>query len=363
MVERSITTGPGASGAPGAPGAPGPAGEPVRPRSVTIHDVARAAGVGRQTVSNVLNDTGRVGPAARERVLQAIEALGYQPHRGARSLRSRRTMQLAYQMPRIQLQPSNLIMVQFLQALVTAAAHRQYSLVVVAPETDPVAGLRRLVASRSVDAFVLSELQPADPRVALLAEAGVPFACFGQVARPLPQHWVDIDNNAGTQAAVEHLAGRGVTRLAYVGYRSDRYWDADRAAGFQAAAARRGVTGAPVLLVDENAAAESTGRQVGELLAAHRPAGVVAGSDRLAAIIYTAAAQAGLAVGRDLAVTGFDGSVIATLLSPQLTTVAIPVDEIAGRLVDRALSQLAGPAADAGPGELVAARLRQGAST
>jgi DNA-binding LacI/PurR family transcriptional regulator len=350
MVERSIRpSGPSGSDARG--------GAAAR-RSVTIHDVARVAGVGRQTVSNVLNGGGRVGAATRVRVLDAVQALGYQPHRGARSLRSRRTMQLAYLMPRIQLQPSNLIMLQFLQALVSAGARREYSVVVVAPERDPVESIRNLIASRSVDAFVLSELLPSDLRVQLLADSGVPFACFGRIRAPLPQYWVDIDNRAGTDLAVEHLTGRGFTRLAYIGYRSPGRWDADRAEGFRDAAARHDQPTAPVLLVDGNDARE----QIRTLLATAAPAAVVTGSDKLAAIVYNAAADLGLAIGRDLAVTGFDGSVIASLLSPQLTTVAIPVDDIAGRLVDRVLRQLTG-GPDTEPGELVPAELRQGAST
>ena len=80
-------------------------------------DVARAAGVGKSTVSNVLNGSGRVGEAARARVLETVDQLGYRPHHGARSLRSRRTMQLAYFMPLIQLEPTNLIMMQFMQSL------------------------------------------------------------------------------------------------------------------------------------------------------------------------------------------------------------------------------------------------------
>jgi DNA-binding LacI/PurR family transcriptional regulator len=328
---------------------------------VTIHDVARAAGVGRQTVSNVLNGGGRVGAAARARVVEAVQALGYQPHRGARSLRSRRTMQFAYLMPPIQLQPSNLIMLQFLQALVGVAARQDYSVVVVAPERDPLESIGHLIASRSVDAFVLSELHADDPRVQLLADSAVPFACFGQISPPLPQHWVDIDNQGGTEAAVEHLIARGRTRLAYVGHQSPRYWDADRTAGFRDAAARHGNPAAPVLLVDEDAAGDPR-EQVRSLLAAATPDAVVTGSDKLAATVYSAAADLGLAVGRDLAVTGFDGSVIASLLSPQLTTVAIPVDDIAARLIDRALRQLS-HGRDAQPGQLVPAELRQGAST
>ena len=340
-------------------------------RSVTIHDVARRAGVGRQTVSNVLNGGGRVGAPARQRVLDAVEALGYQPHQGARSLRSRRTMQLAYLMPRIQLRPSNLIMLQFLEALVTAAARRQYGVVVVAPEHDPLEDIRRLVASRSVDAFIVSELRPGDPRVQLLADSGVAFACFGRTREQLPQHWVDIDNRAGSDAATAHLLQRGVTRLAYVGYQSELYWDTDRAAGFRDAVARHAAAAAPgaaapaadppVLLVDEDDEEDARGR-VRALIAAAAPAGIVAGSDKLATIVYSAAADLGLGIGRDLSVTGFDGSFIASLLNPQLTTIAIPVADIASHLIDRALRQF-GHGPDGQPGELVPAELQLGAST
>ena len=103
---------------------------PATTRQVTIQDVAQAARVSRQTVSNVLNGSGRVGEAAKVRVRDAVAALGYQPNHGARSLRSRRTRQIAYVMPRVQLLPDNYIMQQFLQALAAASARQSYSMVI-----------------------------------------------------------------------------------------------------------------------------------------------------------------------------------------------------------------------------------------
>src|SRR5580704_4534683 len=144
---------------------------PAGADQVTIQDVARSAGVGRQTVSNVLNGSGRVSQATKARVLEAVAALGYHPHHGARSLRSRRTGQFAYVLPRALLLPSNYIMQQFLQALAAASGRQRYNLVVVVPDGDPRGEMRRLIASRSVDAFLLSDLRPDDSRVALLAEA------------------------------------------------------------------------------------------------------------------------------------------------------------------------------------------------
>jgi DNA-binding LacI/PurR family transcriptional regulator len=326
--------------------------------------VARAAAVSRQTVSNVLNGSGRVGDAARARVLAAVEALGYFPHHGARSLRSRRTRQFAYIMPQVQLIPGNYLMQQFLQSLAAACARQSYSLVIVVPEGDPRNEMRRLIASRSVDGFLLSELQQDDARVKLLAEAGMPFACFGRTGPALPQNWVDIDNRQAAAAAVEHVLARGFGRIAYVGYRTPNYWDAERAAGFRDGLAAGGVSAvrADVQLVDD----ANARRKIRSLLSAGRPElrpdAIVTSSDRLAGVVYSVAAELRLRIGQDLAVTGFDGSAAAALMNPRLTTVAIPVDEIARQVVARALRQLDhGP--DQEPGELVPATLRLGEST
>ena len=326
--------------------------------------MARAAAVSRQTVSNVLNGSGRVGDAARARVLAAVEALGYHPHHGARSLRSRRTRQFAYVMPQVQLRPGNYIMQQFLQSLAAACARRSYSLVTVVPEGDPRDEMRRLIASRSVDAFLLSELQQDDARVKLLAEARMPFACFGQTGPALPQNWVDIDNREAVAAAVGHVLARGFGRIAFVGYRTPNYWDTERAAGFKDGLAASGVSAdqADVLLVDD----ASARRKIRSLLSAGRPElrpdAIVTSSDRLAGVVYSVAAELRLRIGQDLAVTGFDGSAAAALMHPRLTTVAIPVDDIARQVVARALRQLDHGAGQE-PGELLPATLRLGEST
>ena len=326
--------------------------------------MARAAAVSRQTVSNVLNGSGRVGNAARARVLEAVATLGYHPHHGARSMRSRRTMQFAYVLPRVQLFPGNYIMQQFLQSLAAVSARRGYSMLIVVPDGDPRDDIRRLIASRSVDAFLLSELQQEDPRVMLLAEAGVPFACFGRTAAALPQNWVDIDNRGGTASAVEHVLARGFRRIAFLGYRSPNHWNTERAAGFTDGLAARGISAGQtnMLLVDDTSAR----RKIRSLLSAGRldlrPDAIVTGSDRLAGVVYSVAAELRLRIGQDLAVSGFDGSAAAAMMHPRLTSVAIPVDDIARRVVARALKQLdCGP--DHDPGEVVPAKLRLGEST
>lgn len=340
---------------------------PARPtasaarRSVTLMDVARAAGVGKSTVSNVLNGSGRVGDAARARVLEMVEQLGYRPHHGARSMRSRRTMQLAYLMPLIQLEPTNLIMMQFMQSLLTAGARQHYRVLVVAQNGDPGDDIRSLAAGRIVDGFVLSGLQPDDRRAELLSELGMPFACFGRTRPGLPQPWADIDNVEAEAQAVQHVIKRGYTRPGYIGYAAETYWDADREAGFRAGLARCGIPGegAGVIRVGDDASARA---EIRSFLASARPDAVLTGSDKVAIVVYSVAAELNLHPGRDLAVMGFDGSVGAGLLHPLLTSVVMPVEDIARRVIGRVVRQIEdGP--DTEPGEIVTTWLREGEST
>ncbi len=333
-------------------------------RNVTIEDVARAAGVGKSTVSNVLNGSGRVGEAARTRVLAMVEQLGYHPHQGARSMRSRRTMRLAYLMPPIQLEPTNLIMMQFMQALLTASAQQHYRVLVVAQQAAPSEDIRRLAADRSVDAFVLSELQRDDARVDLLCELGMPFACFGRTGPAQPQAWVDIDNTEAEASAVRYVTDRGYARPAYIGYESAAYWDwdSDRETGFRAGLAACGIAGdgAGMLRVPDDAAGARAA--IRSFITAARPDAVLTGSDKIAVIVYGVAAELGLAVGRDLAVVGFDGSVGGSILHPSLTSVVLPVEDISRRIVNRAVEQIE-HGLDADPGEIVPTWVRAGDST
>ena len=171
---------------------------------------------------------------------------------------------------------------------------------------------------------------------------------------------MDIDNHGATAAAVRHVLARGFARPVFVGYRSASSWDAARADGFRAGLGLGEPSAAPpgMLFVDETTAQ----RKIRSLIVSARPDAVITSSDRLAAAVYTVAAEQGLRIGRDLAVTGFDGSVAAGLLHPALTSVAIPVHDIARRVLDRALQQI-GRGADQLPGEIVATRLRLGEST
>jgi DNA-binding LacI/PurR family transcriptional regulator len=326
-------------------------------RRSTIDDVASLARVSRQTVSNVINDRGRLGHDTRRRVLRAIETLRYSPHPGASSLRSGRTMQLAHPMPAIELDPGNAIAIEFIQALVVAAARRDHH-VVLSASHDDAADTEDLIRSGRVDGFVFTSLEPRDPRLVLVAERGVAFACFGRTEADLPQCWVDIDNAAAIAIAVEHLLAKGYTDIAYLGYSGDAYWDYERIDGYRAAMDASGLPCEQVLCPNSPAGIEAA---LAELFGRTAlPTAIVAGSDALAAALYSAAERRGIQIGVDLAVTGFDGSLVGRNLVPRLTTVSIPVAEIADLVVDRVLREVEGPTGD--PGQFVPVTLSVGES-
>lgn len=314
----------------------------------TIHDVARAAGVSHQTVSNVLNGSGRVGAATRERVSAAITALDYRPHAGAASLRTRRSGQLAYMLATGDLGPLNTIMLEFVQVLTVAAAARGHNLLLVA---DGPGGLSRLLGSGAVDGVLLASVAHRDERVATLAERGVPFACFGRTDPDQPQNWIDVDSRAAVRTVTTRLVNRGHRRVAFLGYTPQGRWDTDREAGYRDAMDAAGLAPHVTTPALDDASVRTA---IDTLLdTPPRPTGIVTGSDVLAAAVYAAAARRGLRIGAALSVTGFDGSTVGRLLTPSLTTLAIPTTTIAERLVARLLAELEGPTG--APGELLPA--------
>lgn len=319
---------------------------PVRGRRATIDDVARAAGVSRQTVSNVVRGRGRLAVPTRDRVLAAIEQLGYKPHTGAASLRSGRTYRLAYPIPGAELHPGNVIMLEFLRFLVTAARERKHQVLVIGSYGNGLEAIEDLVWTKSVDGFVLATMADHDPRVAFLAERQVPFACFGRTSPDMPQYWVDIDNGAAVRGVTARVLEHGHTRVSYLGYIPQGGWDVEREDGYREAMTAAGLPSNVIRTGTAPAEADAT---IADLLGRpDRPTAVVAGSDVLAAACYARASRTGLRIGVDLAVTGFDGSTVARILTPALTTVAMPLAEVADRLVARIVSEVSGVAPDTG---------------
>lgn len=311
---------------------------------VTLRDVAREAGVSYQTVSNVLNAPDRVREDTRERVRDVIGRLGYTPHVPARELRERSTRTLAYVAPNVVFGAVSPILDEFLHHLCAAAQRNDQRVLLITdlPDASAEQQLDDLIGSGQAAGAVLSQTSAGDPRIAALVGSGIPLVTFGQTE--LDGHdWVDVDGAAGTRAAVEHLAAAGRRRLAYLGFEQPSLTGQHRLHGFEQTCERTGVavTGLAELPDDVDRAAALT---AGWLAAADPPDAIVCASDTLAAGVVRAAAAAGVRVAHDgvLAVTGFDDSAVATLLTPALSSLRQPLEAVTTELVELLVARIQG---------------------
>jgi DNA-binding LacI/PurR family transcriptional regulator len=306
----------------------------------TIESVAAAAGVSRQTVSNVINAPDRVAPQTLARVQTAIETLNYRPNRVARSLRTRASRQLGYCVP-----PAaglNAVLDRFLHAITESAAEHGFHVLLFTAPGGP-AGLDRyaeLLAQQAVDGFVLSDTVTGDPRHGWLAERDVPFVSFGRTWTGGPQAgaWVDVDGAAGVNQAVEHVHALGHRRIAFIGWPDGSGVGDDRLAGYQAACQRLGVR--PRVVRDEGTI------QAGHALAGRLldepepPTALVCVSDLCAHGALSAVTERGLRPGHDVAITGFDDMPSAAIPGVELTSVGQPIEEVGTAVVRMLLARL-----------------------
>ncbi len=314
----------------------------------TIRDVSQRAGVSVGTVSNVLNAPHLVSAETRSRVMEAIDALGYRPSRNARSLQARKTYLIGYRLPDPGVSAALDI---FLHQLVITASQHGFDVAVFAPRSgqNDLDSYREVIRAGTVDGFILSETNYEDPRVELLSELSVPFVTFGRANHPGPFPWVDVDGADGIAQAVAHLVDLGHRRIALVAWPEGSETGDTRVEGFERAMAQAGLDAAPDLVVRcENSLRE--GREAAERLLSMSlpPSAIVTVQDELALGVMTAASRRGLAIGRELAVTGFDDSPSASSVWPGLTSVRQPFEEVARQLVGLLVARLTQPEQEPG---------------
>ncbi|GAA1592148.1 LacI family DNA-binding transcriptional regulator [Kribbella sancticallisti] len=306
----------------------------------TLKQVAAHAEVSVQTVSNALNAPHRLRPDTLQRVTKSIELLNYRPNRNARSLRTSAVELIGYCVPSWPDGQAHLVMDQFLHALCTAAeTSGRHILLFTAPvgvEGMPV--YEDLHARRLVDGFVLSQTETHDPRHGWLKEQQIPFVSFGRVWKETtqPGPYVDVDGAGGCAAAVRHLHETGRRRIAFLSWPKTSGLAEDRLSGWRAACRELGLpTDASLAVRCLEDTIDQGARATAELLDADPGVdAIVAISDILALGALRELTRRGLTAGVDVAVTGFDDSPLASVVSPALTSIRQPMDQIATELID-----------------------------
>ena len=304
-------------------------------KRVTIKHVAARAGVSYQTVSKVLNGRAQVLPETESRIWDAARALGYKPNDNARNLRAQRSHMIGYSWVPTWPDQANHILDMFLTSMVAAAEAAGYHLLPFPfrEGDDQTAGYRELIDSGKVDGFVLSSVNYHDARVGFLLERGFPFVAFGRSDSELDFPYVDVDGEAGLRLATEHLIARGHRRIAILAWPEDSRVGDDRLQGYLAALNAAHIPIDPDLIARGEGTFDfglQTTRHWLDWATDRRPTGIVALNDTMAIGAIHAGQARGLAIGRELAVVGFDDAPMAQYLWPPLTTVRQPIRE-AGR--------------------------------
>ncbi|MET9443408.1 LacI family DNA-binding transcriptional regulator [Streptomyces sp. NPDC006610] len=308
-------------------------------RRPTIKTVAARAGVGRTTVSRVINGSDLVSADARARVLAAIKELNYVPNSVARGLVTNRTNAVALVIPESE---SRLGAEPFFAALirgvsgVLAETRTQLQLMLVRDQSERDQ-LTASVATRRVDGVLLVSVHEHDRLPGLLDEMGLPVVLAGRRDEGERLSYVGSDNAGGAAAAVRHLLERGRSRVATITGALDMDVGRARLAGWRAAHEEAGRT-ADERLVEVADFTEEGGRRAMRSLLERVPDldAVFAASDLMAVAALAELRRQGRRVPDDVAVVGFEDSVLARHTDPPLTTVRQPVEEL-GRTMARIL--------------------------
>jgi LacI family transcriptional regulator len=310
--------------------------------AITIYDVAQRAGVSITTVSHTLNHPGKVRPATRDKVLRAIDALGFVPQSEA-SARARKGVGRIGVVAPITAYTSFEVR---LRGVIEAIRDTTYELVLydqqsLAQRADYLSSLPLL---NRLDGLVVMSL-PFDDRVAdRLMTRHLPSVLV-EFSRPGFSS-ITIDDHHGGRLAAEHLLALGHERIAYVGEAkvSSRVEGqaTRRVEGIRAALGDSGIEMPAAYLSFGQYGTASARQQTIELLRGRRPpTAIVAHSDIQAVGVLQAAQVRGLSVPEDLAVVGFDNLDIAEYLG--LTTVAQPLFDSGRIAVELLFAQLAEP--------------------
>ncbi|MFJ8081338.1 LacI family DNA-binding transcriptional regulator [Streptomyces sp. NPDC096205] len=310
----------------------------------TLEEVAARAGVGRGTVSRVINGSPRVSDATRAAVEAAVAELGYVPNTAARALAANRTDAIALVVP----EPETRFFAEpyfsgMLKGVGAELSDTQMQLLLIFAGSDRERQrLAQYLAAHRVDGVLLVSVHADDPLPDLLSQLEIPAVISGprSVDETLPS--VDSDNYGGARSAVEHLLSRGRRRIAHITGRLDVYGAQRRIDGYRDALSDAGHEPDEGLIEAGDFTEESGTRAMAALLE-RRPDldAVFAASDVTAAGARQTLRAAGLRIPEDVALVGYDDSAIARHMEPPLTSVRQPIEEMGRRMIDLLLSEIA----------------------
>lgn len=299
-------------------------------KRVIISDVAKEAGVSKQTVSRVINNRPDVADETRTRIKDIIARLGYHPDPIARSMRGN-THTLGCITPNL----SDYNFSSIVQAAQAEARNSGYFILTGSAQSDQdVQPLLNEFMNRRVDGLLV--INPRDDnrylRLLPLIEQGVPVVYIKNTPVDEGVSAVSLDDEVGGYLATFHLIGLGHTNIATIMGLPNEECTKSRLAGFKKAHHEAGLQ-VNLELIAEGDWSASTGNQaIKDLLANGHPfSAVFAQNDRMAVGAIQALRSAGFKIAEDISVIGYDDIPLSSYFDPPMTTIRQPIEEF-GRI-------------------------------
>ena len=303
-----------------------------KPQRAKLRDVAKRAGVDASLVSRVLNDHPKAsaGPATRLRILEAARELGYQPNVAARGLRTAKTWTLGLLLPNL----TNPMYATIARSCARRAQERGYGLVFgTHVEDEDAETFVRMMQQGRVDGLLTASGVLGDAFLRRIATGAMgPLVMLNRRVRGV-RSFVTVDDAAGAALATRHLAELGHTAVAGIFGPGAIDTIVRRLAGFDEAGrlAKLRLTRIEATGLDPAAGAAAANKIFREHC---QVTGIFASTFAIATGVLRAARVAGVRIPDDVSLVGLHDSELADYLAPALTTVRLPVEEMAGRAVD-----------------------------
>ena len=293
----------------------------------TIYEVSELAGVSLATVSRVINNSGKVTPATREKVEAAMRELGYRPNSIAQSLASNRSNSVGVLVPELHGPFFGSMLGSIEDELRAYGKH----VIITAGHSDEEKEKDSIgfLVSRQCDALILHVYAVSNDFVTDLHESGTRVALIGRDLPQMAANCICIDNEQGQYLATKSLIELGHTQLAYI---AGPLWKSDgqqRMAGFRRALAEHGQPFDERCVAEGNYQEASGQRAMRRLLERRVPfTGLVCANDVMAAGAIVVVRESGMTLPRDLSVIGFDNVFFTRYMHPALSTINYPIAEM-----------------------------------
>lgn len=317
--------------------------------AATITDVAKAAGVSPATVSRVLNGGSTVNPELVARVTTAAEQVGYLKKRQGKS---ENTLGIFITWPSrrdTSYRHGNSYFSMILVSTIFKTAEQfgfKADLYFGDTTGQPTDAAKRRIIGRQVKGALLigSYIEMESSYIKLLTEAGIPFFLFSRGPAQGNYSYVAVDDYEGAYRATRHLIDLGHRRLAHISGPKNSRDAVDRVQGFLDACEEAGIRGGDRLVLTGDFLEESGARAAERLLeTGELPTAVFAANDMMAVGAIRFLRRRGLRIPEDLAFVGFDDVELASYFEPALTTMHVPLEEMAALATEQLVRQLEMP--------------------